>query len=264
MQTHMKYGVILCILLVFFFENSIAENDNSASDNEQHCCDLYLSFNDVIKAKCKNCTLGYESFIACKIWHGNKPHSDNVLELSHPCVVPNQPKFIRDVPFFVAKKIKSGFGVFYCKSVNRFLKDIPKWDFNKHQERNLDYKIYLQLLSLHPELRFQQKDMKMDLFYFSPYIEDTKNIYVLTWNPETQISTEPIVTENVISFPISGEEGSKIGIVVSPLLRIKKAAEKLEMNGNIAELQLQFLLRFQSRDNHGNTWVLSWRKLTNN
>lgn len=262
MQTYMKYGVILCILLFFFFEKSIAENDNSTSDNEQHCCDLYLSFNDVIKVKCKNSTLGYESFIACKIWHGSKPLSDNVLELSSPFVVPKQPKFIRDVPFFVAKKIKSGIGAFYCKTVNRFIKDIPKWDFNSHQERNLDYKIYLQLLSLHPELRFQQKDMKMDLFYFSPYIENTKNIYVLTWNPETQISTEPIVTENVISFPVSGEEESKIGIVVSPLLSIKKTAEQMEMNGNIAELKLQFLLHFRSRDKHGHPWVLSWRKLT--
>ena len=105
--------------------------------------------------------------------------------------------------------------------------------------------------------------MKVDFLYFSPYHENENFIYVLSWNPAEDISETVEIKDNVILFPVKKEKEKRIGLIISPQVKVKRNKTNIAMSANFYEAQFRFRLNFKIIDND-KCWILSWRKINKN
>lgn len=179
------------------------------------------------------------------------------IKLSNPFGNKQHPREVRKAHYFIGESYGSGSG-FYIDPIHA---ENTYWDFSKNEERTLDYSVYLWVYNKHPKLLFNQKQMRIDLLYFIPYIEIDDAIYVLSWNKESEVSGSLEINNYAVEFPNKGENNSNVGVIIAPMMKIKKNKDVLEMESDILGDRTHLQLRFRVFDKKGKPWVLSWRKI---
>lgn len=234
----------------------IVNQENEKIEFVHHPC-LIISSRDVtLHANCENKNFTHDRFLAYR-GDFNRGNTETNFSLKSPFPSNEHPQSLLNKPFFEAY---SENGRLYVHSISGVL---PFWDFSKKEDRNLDYTIYHQIRNSHKELVFNQKMMKVDFLYFSPYHENENFIYVLSWNPAEDISETVEIKDNVILFPVKKEKEKRIGLIISPQVKVKRNKTNIAMSANFYEAQFRFRLNFKIIDND-KCWILSWRKINKN
>ena len=235
----------------------ITQQENEKFVFSKHDC-LIISSRDVtLHANCKNKNFTHDRFLAYR-GDFNRGNTETIFSLKSPFPSNEHPQSLLNKPFFEAY---SENGSLYVHSISGVL---PFWDFSKKEDRNLDYTIYHQIRNSHKELVFNQKMMKVDFLYFSPYHENENFIYVLSWNPAEDISETVEIKDGVVLFPVKKEKNKKIGLIISPQVAVKRNKTSITMSTNFHKSQFKFRLNFKTVDKNDKSWVLSWRKINKN
>ena len=249
-----------CILAVFFSacedrsrETDVIEQENAEFDFSHHECLITVSKKG-FHANCANKNFTSERFIA---YSGSSESSskEHIVKLKSPFPTDEHPPSLLDMPFFEAHSENGNVYIHYVYDI------LPFWDFSKMEDRSLDYTIYHQILNHHEELRFNQKVMRVDFLYFTPYYENESSIYVLSWNPAEDVSEHVEIKDDVVLFPVKKEKNKKIGVIISPQVNVQRNKTSIDMSANFHISQFKFRINFETVDKNGKCWVLSWRKI---
>ncbi len=197
-----------------------------------------------------------EDLVACKIRELSE-RKQHTLELSAPHITEEHPEEIQKQTFLLVT-FSGNEALPNCTPISG--DSSPTWNFTKEEERNLDYRIWATVLNPHPEIAFNQKEMKIDCLYFAPFHEEESSIYTLTWCPVSAVSGQAELEQNAVFFPAEAGEQRRLGLVISPLLHLTADECGISMNAMLGKSQLSFHLKLRTRDKDGKEWVLAWKK----
>lgn len=201
-------------------------------------------------------------YIVCKTALKHRSGGRTIL-LSDPFIMSDHPQSIKNRPFFRA------FLMYVDKSpcvpqkgelIVDTIGEKKIWRFEKKENRNLNYKVYLAPFfnQMEPSLKHI---LETDLFIFSPYFEKNGESYILTWNTIESVQNSVKANKRMILFPFSGEEDTRPGVVVSPLLFYNVNRCHVDIAGHIGDYNIVARLEYKIIDEQGRKWILSWRKI---
>ena len=201
-------------------------------------------------------------YIACKVSRVHNAKSYIKILLSSPFIMNDHPQAIKNRLFFDVFLTYENKLLYVPQKSELLVDTIEKtvWCFEKKENRNLNYKIYLAPFynCMESSLKYI---LKTDLILFSPYFEKDGESYILTWNPIDSVQNPVKADKRSILFPISGEQGVRPGVIVSPLLFYNFNGYYVYIAGHIGDCKIVANLMHKIKDEQGRVWVLSWRKV---
>ncbi len=262
MKSFLSY---ICSLSLFLCM-ALAMQDSNEKPKKEDNIPLQNNYNieDMLISADGQSSQAYVSnqYIACKVayFHGS---GGLKLSLSSPFIMNDHPQSIQNMLFFRAVLLYEDKFPDVPQKSELLVDTIEKktvWCFEKTENRNLNYKVYLAPFynRMEPSLKHI---LKTDLIVFSPYFEKNGESYVLTWNPITSVQNIVEADKRIILFPFSGEPGTRPGVVVSPLLFYNFNGDYIEIVGRIGDGNIMAKLVYIIKDKQGKKWVLSWRKV---
>ena len=250
----------LCIYLYLFFLCIFTSLETAALSTEDACNNtkrLGVNTSGRLVVSYKNADFGDEHLQAYAEESRCDSEECRYIKLSNPFVNKNHPQVLKRAHYLIAKSVGDTCGL-YVEPIHT---ENPLWDFSEKEDRALDYTVYLWVYNKHSELLFNQKRMRLDLLYFIPYLEIDDSIYVLSWNREDEVSGSMEIKNDAVEFPTKREKSSHVGMIISPMLKIKKDKDALVMESNVLGTQIHLQLCFRVFDTEGNAWILSWRNI---
>ncbi len=262
----MKSILLYICLLVFFLcpahaMAKLSETTDKESDIRLHD-DHNIEYGFICADGQSNQTCVQNQYIACKTTRVHRSKSRKIL-LSDPFIMSDHPQSLKNNSFFRAF-LMYGDKFLYVPQKGELIVDTigekPVWCFEKKENRNLNYKVYLAPFynQVEPSLRHI---LEADLIIFTPYFEKNGESYILTWNPIESVQDSVKADKRMILFPFCGEEGTRPGMVVSPLLFYNVNRYYVDIAGHIGDYDIVARLEYTIIDAQRKKWILSWRKV---